>query len=308
MKKRIILIGCLLGLLKLTNGQVYYNFVQDQETYVQLLNANAIQLTSLAGNPQFYQPTLARPIKAFGESTSPIITIGSGGFLISTSSQYSFAFDPFLAELIPQSGEVYLKWDTLTFSADHHLYVEWRDFQLMGNPASDFVNFRIDFNLTNEVIEFHYGDSQVTDTVAFYNGNTGPQAIIALLTPDFTGAFFYNTLKGDPTNPTHHSAPAAAYLSDVPPSGTVYRFVPVDISLKELEDVIEVYPNPVLEVMKLDGVDNGSIQAIGMDGKVVILEVVNGEVNMSSLASGNYVIHLTTEDSIVPKTFKITKR
>lgn len=304
--KKITLISslalCVIGSAK---AQVYYNFVQSQDTYSQL-GSNAIELPYYAPDPRFHLYTLPKPVGVFGQIMDSSLTIGSG-FIITTTSQYSFAIDPFLAQLADTTGGIYVEWDTL--GTEEKLWVEWRDFALEGNPSGDFVNFKIGFNLSNEVIEFHYGPSQVSDTVAFYNANSGPQVVITLLTPNFGQSYFFNVLEGNPANPTHHTSPMGTYLSSAPASGTIYRFEPVNISIDEEQNAFSVYPNPVDDILKIKGMDEGSISIIGLDGKKVIeKEFQNSRVDVTELPQGTYMIILRDAQGKAETKLEIVKQ
>jgi hypothetical protein len=295
----------LLALSFVSYSQVYYNFQQQQTTYTQL-STSASQLPYYQPNPAFYLVTLPKPIVAFGQSTDVSLTVGSG-FVISTSSQYSFAFDPFIAQLADTSGSIYMEWDTL--GAVKQVWIEWRDFQLEGNPVTDFVNFKVGFNLSDQSIEFHYGPMQVTDTVGFFNGNGGPQAITALLTPNFNQSYFYNALEGDPASPIHHTTPVAAFLNGAPANGTVYRFEPVDISLEENELNLRIYPNPVVDVARIEGVESGQVSIQSLDGKEIMkARVINNEINLSALPTGAYLLIIESNNSTLKTALKIMKQ
>ncbi len=303
MKKCTTLLLLLIGFASFS--QAYYNFVQKQATYTPLGN-NALQVPYYQQDPRFYLVTLPAPIKAFGQLTNTDVTIGSG-FLISTTAQYSFAFDPFIAQLADTSGGVYMEWDTL--GTEKHLYVEWRNFKLQGHPVSDFVHFKIDFNLENEVLEFHYGPSRVTDTAGFYNANSGPQVIATLLSPDFSQVFFYNALEGAPANPTHHTTPVGAFLNAVPPEGTVYRFEPINLSLEENKQQLYIYPNPVVGILKVENVASGTVTVQSIGGKELTTKKLrNHEVDLSDLPEGIYILKVSENGNVKPFTLKIVKQ
>ena len=65
---------------------------------------------------------------------------------------------------------------------------------------------------------------------------------------------------------------------------------------------IQVYPNPAngtLNVQLEKRVNNGTLTLFDMNGKAVLSQAINGnsaQINLSSLAAGNYILHLVEND------------
>jgi gingipain R len=82
------------------------------------------------------------------------------------------------------------------------------------------------------------------------------------------------------------------------------------LGLKEMELVFEVYPNPANNALNLV-LSNGtaeSIRIIGLDGKTVLVQSVNGDqemINTSSLKSGSYIIEINSGVQSLRKSIQI---
>ena len=305
MKKITLVLICCTTLFNNAKSQGFYNFQLNTEAYHHLSAADT--LIAVSSSTDLYTTNLPKPMEMYGQQTGMDLTIGAKGFIVTTGSQYSFAFDPFLADLIPESGLMLMKWDTLT--SNKHLLFEWQNFKLNGHPSSDFVNFTIDFNLQNQVFEFRYGSSQITSANAFQGSNTGPQVITALLSADFSLAYDFNTLHNNPNAPTHHNTVINGSLNAVPDSGTVYRFEPVNISLTETTNSLMVYPNPVIDFLEIEGIANGEIQVIGIEGqKIDTIQFQNGKANLNHLPAGQYLLIIEDSDHEIQNSVKILKK
>ena len=63
------------------------------------------------------------------------------------------------------------------------------------------------------------------------------------------------------------------------------------------EDLFSVYPNPVKDLLYINGVNNESIRLYDASGRLVMKEICNGKLNLSGLESGLYAI--CTNKSVV---------
>ena len=291
-KFTLFIVVVLLGFSAEAQFVQFYQGSAHTQPYQQLTNGTKIN--AIPGNPGSYLLSVDGPWTFFNEQTNnDTLIIGASGFIVTTGPKYSMAFDPFLARMAEKSNGtsgIYLEMDTL--STPKRMSVEWRDMQLVGNPATDVANFRINF-YTNQVVEFHYGNSVVTDTTAL-NGENGPTVVHTLLSRDFTGAYEIHFVKGDPTSPVFATGNNGGALDTVPDSGTLYRFEPYNISVAEIEQgEFSVYPNPVQDVLMLEGTDQSTALVLDSSGKPVRhFPVKEKQANLSELASGLYFIQL----------------
>ncbi len=78
-----------------------------------------------------------------------------------------------------------------------------------------------------------------------------------------------------------------------------------DISEPEIAE-IALYPNPVADVVTIEGNGLGSVQVSNIAGNVVLVEELNGvsnaDVDLSSLVSGFYIIQIEADGELITKT------
>lgn len=78
------------------------------------------------------------------------------------------------------------------------------------------------------------------------------------------------------------------------------------LNIKSTESDIRIYPNPVSEVLYIDGIDNGNITLTSVTGKVVYRNKNVKSIDVSSLSSGVYL--LTIQDKDMIRTTRILKK
>ncbi len=288
-------------------AQMFYTPAVSTKAYSQL--TNGVKLNAIPGFPNTYWYNPQQAWTFYGEQTDDdTLLIGNGGFIITTGPQFSMAFDPFLAELTPKTGGnsgVYYEYDQS--STPKRLSFEWRDMLLEGNPGTDFVNFKVNL-YSDQVVEFHYGSSVVSNDSAF-RGQQGPQVIYTLLSRDFTVAYEFHSLTGDPASPTFFTSPSSDALNDVPANGTVYRFEPFNLSEggKEMSS-FEIYPNPVQDFINVKGSPTGKLEAYNLSGVLLnTFEIEEGRADVSDLKSGVYLLRFTGNDQSNNSCIKIVK-
>ncbi|MFC3159645.1 T9SS type A sorting domain-containing protein [Chryseobacterium arachidis] len=60
---------------------------------------------------------------------------------------------------------------------------------------------------------------------------------------------------------------------------------------------IQIFPNPVADVIRISGINNGqSIQIYNMTGQLVKSEVFDSKINVSELSSGVYLLKINTKN------------
>jgi len=78
-----------------------------------------------------------------------------------------------------------------------------------------------------------------------------------------------------------------------------------DISEPEIAE-IALYPNPVADVVTIEGNGLGSVQVSNIAGNVVLVKELNGvsnaDVDLSSLVSGFYIVQIEADGEVITKT------
>ena len=70
------------------------------------------------------------------------------------------------------------------------------------------------------------------------------------------------------------------------------------------ENNIRIFPNPVKDILKIYGINNAIISIYTYNGKLIKhTKLYNGEIDLSSLSSGNYLLKVEYEGNIITKPF-----
>lgn len=168
-----------------------------------------------------------------------------------------------------------------------------------------------------------------------YQGGTKDYIIEVSLSPGFTYPIYYRNSSGVLlVNPNiTHGTQFTTLLNGMPNSGDVYiRTImkndldssrwsdTVQVHLEEpnsitTDDIIDnsvtVFPNPTNGIVRISDVseDMQQIQVLDFNGRVVIDQSVNGEIqiDLSTLPSGLYTIKLISNTSSVVKKIRVVK-
>ncbi len=167
---------------------------------------------------------------------------------------------------------------------------------------NDSVNFQIWYYQTSNIIEFHYGPSQITpayDTAYFYPGGV-ELGFSPNLDTNFNGTSYI--LTGNNASPVVDSftyADTLVGLSPFPPNGTVYRFTPLTSGVKNLSiNDLRVYPTLCNDVLfiKNSSIDNTNYQVIAINGTPTslsgTLQSGTNKLDLGSLTPGVYLIQM----------------
>lgn len=278
-------------------AQNFYQPSHDSKPYA-LLPKSAISLTTSNGNNFYHMPS--RQWMVFNTPTGDTLRVLRNGIFESRGSQYRVSLSPCLTNLVIRpnlNSGVFVKEDTTTTPA--RLSIEWRNFGIKDADTGDFVNFTIHI-YENQVIEFHYGSSLVTDATAF-NGYSGPGVYAIQTTLDFLTSIEMHTLGGDPANPQYFSNITSFYAVDsFPKEGTVYRFSPYNIELEEWakDGAPALFPNPAYDILHID--DAGPVRAEVFSNtgqRVGSLTFLNGKADVSALSRGAYFLKVKDGDT-----------
>lgn len=171
---------------------------------------------------------------------------------------------------------------------------------------SDFINMQVWVHENTNIIELHYGPSSISNASDYFSiGGMPFIGLIHNLSPNGDGVIYM--LSGNPaapkldsmvlsgSTPTYMGSP----LTNFPPSGTVYRFVPKNLSVKNVAfETTLVYPTSANnEIMvNYDNTDAAWYKVIAITGSNTNIsgQLQKGvtHIDVSTLPKGNYFIQL----------------
>jgi hypothetical protein len=174
------------------------------------------------------------------------------------------------------------------------------------------MNFQVWLFEQDNAIEFHYGPSLNLDNNVIQDYTGIPVTFIRnyVEVPAYAweGAYM---LTGDPTAPTwiYAATPGdfdnASFLTDTPVDGTVYRFIPMLVSINEQTALrnISVYPNPASDKININwpSEEQQLVQIFDALGRTVFTAQLNSGINsidVSNWESGVYTLHIQQGDSL----------
>ena len=191
--------------------------------------------------------------------------------------------------------------------------IEWRNAgfyeeQAALNTSVDSVNIQLWLHEGSNDIEIHFGPFSILQDSLAHAGFAGP---IIGMTPTYNLASdeFDKIwlLTGDPTNPLleefdfNEEPQPDEMLQGNPAAGTVYRFSPLLVNVKDrvYESTFKIYPTITAGVISLENKENAAIhpetlEIRDMKGQIVIsvplsMNGYKNQIDLSSLASGVYL-------------------
>jgi len=196
------------------------------------------------------------------------------------------------------------------------LKIEWNNvgfyFELQDDDiSSDFTNFQVWlYEGTNE-IEIHFGPNSITQPLISFEDEFGTYIGLFSEYDADNDLILGETIMlfGNPCSPIPVFEPLA-FLNDVIPEGTIYKFSFMTSNVEEQlrsSNVVSLYPNPASEFLQI----NQNIQDIKIESIIVsnivgqtLIEVVNNKnelIDISNLKSGIYFIQIHTNLGMITK-------
>jgi hypothetical protein len=303
-----------------------YSLTVLNKTYQPLSNPVSLDEGVPWDDPDFTIP-LGFSFQLFNETYSTLYTFSGTGGLVSGQGPADVQPSPMIiaygSDLIDrglEDGEVQSPVGyQLTGSAPNRiLKIQWENagfFEEIDNGGSgSFVNFQLWLYETSNLIEIHFGDSEIL-TPGIHAG--GLEAPLIGLNESFnhvlleTGTVYY--LQGsasDPVIAVNDSgdifwAPTAT-LNSHPAANTVYQFVP-DVMMATEEPLIaaewSLFPNPastecILEVNLMEMKKEVMVRLISQLGQEVYQTRISGQqqdplqIPLADLPNGTYVVQL----------------
>jgi hypothetical protein len=277
-------------------AQQYYTFTKTNEPYADLFNPQIVNnKDSIAAD---YKWNVPGTYYLFGEKLSSVFTIGRGGFIFCGNTEYFMPVSPYMAYLEKRDVSSSIS----VLKQDNILKIQWKNMGLTGHSDSDYVNFQLWLYAGQPRIEFRYGPSRVTDTVAF-SGEMGPAVVLSMFNSGLTDVYEYHHMIGDPEAPADDTIGAEQSLDSVPAEGVVYRFqnIPAGIARVASPEPMNIYPNPATDFVKIDGVAPSSwYSIIDLSGRVVASGNLSGDnlVDITRVPRGMYLIRVSDKDTI----------
>lgn len=151
-------------------------------------------------------------------------------------------------------------------------------------------------------------DSWITiefDTPFYYNGTDNLLVAIDKDSDDFAIRFFRysenpNSILSyfsDDFNPDPYNLGSFPGFRDINSvrSNIQLVFGPGDNVIEISSESLSVYPNPTIDILYLDGVDNEMVSIYDAMGRLVMQQVYNGNLDVSGLATGVYAVKTSNQ-------------
>lgn len=285
----------------------YYTFSHLNEAYESIQNpdfsitdSTAIDTSSAMVTVFYTNPN----IMAFGETLTGLMQAGPDGSLVALGTEYDFIFDPFFTDLRARGDSEFRATEAIQGN-DTIFEMEWYHLGLEGAPPTDFVTIKARFYITQELIEFHFGESQVQPDHEY---PFGPFCGLFHATQGFGSYIEVMALTGDPAEPDVNFTTGT--LSTIPPEGTLYRFSGpqvTSLSDSEIEYLrVKIYPNPSNGTFSLESVKTlDEVRVFNNNGQEVYSQVGIGSNRLQlslDLSPGNYTVMSTFTEGGLPST------
>lgn len=291
-----------------------YDFSLRTGTYTDLVNPISLNNGQQWDDPQFVVP-IGFPFNFSGDTMSTLYFVGLGGVV---SQDYNLAnfwvFAPYDADLIDRgslgAGSESPVGYTLEGAAGSRIFkIEWKNAGYYDeldslNTLNDSVNFQFWLYEGSNIMEFHYGSTQVTDSVINFFGDFGPR--VGLGDWDATDVFF---MIGDPAAPIPVNFFEA--LDGPPANGTIYRFAPkTPSSLNALRlSGAKTWPNPANGLLNVEWQSAtaapATLRLLNSMGQTLISQSGAGnrhQLDLRQLPAGAYLLVAESEGKTLRQT------
>lgn len=171
------------------------------------------------------------------------------------------------------------------------------------NVSSDYINIQLWLYETSNIIEYHFGPSNISNPAESFDGDPGfgcglyPQ--FDFNTGEIIGSAY--ALSGNGTSPTYSYTPNyEVFVTSAPASGTVYRFTPSILSTNEanISPIAEIYPTIVEDSFNIKSKSGSKIVSVtiyDMSGKIVMSSKKTDKISMSGISKGVYNVVVMTD-------------
>lgn len=219
-------------------------------------------------------------------------------------------------------AESKVRYKTQTVNGKKITKIEWRDAGFYGDTTyNDSVNFQYWFYEGSDDFEVHFGSSSIQTPYDLIFDFFKPNFMF-LSNFDLANQVFDTCYLVTNTNPAKMDAIDIDSLFSLdtvgynawPSNGTVFKFTKPTQSINgiQLNSYATVYPTLFQEILHISiSTTNfkGTAQLIDLNGRVVAKQNINSgtnDLNVSSLASGQYILNIKVENESV--FYKIIKQ
>lgn len=301
-------------------SSINYQFTLDNAVYVPLSNATVLTDSTGWDDPNF-SITLPFSITIGGVTGSEVDFDGLGGLLAmydGSGAQQVGILAPFDCDIIDRGYDSSITLSPISYridgSAPNRIFkLEWKEAGSYGEYINTggilqmYISFQMWVYEGTNVVEYRYGPNTITDSVEFYEGETGATIGVAKL--DLTGLSII-ALSGPAANPTVINLEQE--IVGTPPAGTVYRFTPQavggSVATQQISQLLKAYPNPASDQLyiQFNGTTSTELYLTDLRGQLVkTLTLHPGQQNIGlhNLAQGVYLLQLQG----IPGSMRIVK-
>ena len=314
----------LIYLFCLTNitAQSVYNFETENIPYQDLTGSTSLNNGQVWDDPAYTIPIgFDFELGTFNFSTIYIVEWGLGGALSSSSTENGV-----LPIIVPIGQDIYSREDINGNSispisyklegalGNQILKIEWRNIGFFDDSTEDdYMNIQLWLYEGSNIIEYHYGDNQINNPDESFEGETGPYVSLFTSYNMDTDQLEDNAyvMSGNPMNPTvlvysqGGDAEGPILVGSIP-NGTVYRFVPEQLSVNDNTDIqFSIYPNPTSSYITISTsiIDFNVTVYNAIGQRINILELQNNKLDVSQFTDGIYFIKIENDYGGVIKKF-----
>jgi hypothetical protein len=211
-------------------GNFNYSFAQSTSTYTDISAG-----TTLFPNMAWDEEEAAIPIGfsfSFLGSSFDTVNINTDGFLF-FDEQYQHvgaaSYQDLYSKQLSNNEMSTISYQLEGTAGTQLLKIEFKNCAVYEGTGDDAVNFQIWLHESDNSIEYHYGNHQISDPATAYDENGGPQ--IGLMNLDISDA---QTQSGLILNGSPSAAGSAirygateTFLGGTPDDGTIFKFTPL---------------------------------------------------------------------------------
>jgi hypothetical protein len=313
--KKILLSLLVFAAFQISAFAQNYSFSQTTTTYTDLVSP-----TVLTGNVVWDDSSFVIPIGfpfQFGGASNTNVEIDANGVLLFMGPTTAAAIVGFDADFVDRGTTTSVSPISyqLSGTAGSRIFkVQWKNVGFFDGVPADFANLQIWMYEGSNKIEVRFGTSALASPSTIFSPATGPASGLAtsidFLNQSLSGIF----LQGNPaaaTATTVTSTSSFPSLSATPANGTLYVYTVSALGLSKRENQVQisVYPNPVADVLQIEGLaanaGNVTIKIYDALGKVVLTEEKAAAavipVNVKDLTKGSYLMEITSGNSRISK-------